>query len=97
MAGAWAPRLHREDLLTDLQFAKSVACRHLRTRWGYAVWKGVASGLLGRLHFAMPGWEAAQARRERARRGWEVARRGQGQAWERARARYGSAFFGQRP
>jgi hypothetical protein len=36
---------------------------HMRQRWGAAVWRAQTQVLLGRLKYALPGWEEAESRR----------------------------------
>jgi hypothetical protein len=36
---------------------------HMRQRWGAAVWRAQTQVFLGRLKYALPGWEEAESRR----------------------------------
>jgi hypothetical protein len=36
---------------------------HLRQRWRAAIWRAQTQVLLGRLKYALPGWEEAESRR----------------------------------
>ena len=50
-------------LIENREAAVGVQVFHLRQRWGATVWRAQTQVLLGRLKYALPGWEEAESRR----------------------------------
>jgi hypothetical protein len=50
-------------LIENREAAVGVQMFHMRQRWGAAVWRAQTQVLLGRLKYALPGWEGAESRR----------------------------------
>ena len=79
-----APQAAERYLLESSVAAVGVQKRLLQQRlvcWRVA--QAQADVLLSRLHYFLPGWEAAERRRRRAERGeWQEAARAWGLAWD---------------
>jgi len=50
-------------LIENREAAVGVQVFHVRQRWGAAIWRAQTQVLLGRLKYALPGWEEAESRR----------------------------------
>jgi hypothetical protein len=50
-------------LIENREAAVGVQMFHMRQRWGAAVWRAQTQVLLGRLKYALLGWEEAESRR----------------------------------
>jgi hypothetical protein len=53
-------------LIENREAAVGMQMFHMRQRWGAAVWRAQTQVLLGRLKYALPGWEEAPESRRAA-------------------------------
>ena len=63
MAKRGADEMADRYLIENREAAVGVQMFHMRQRWGAAVWRAQTQVLLGRLKYALPGWEEAESRR----------------------------------
>jgi hypothetical protein len=63
MAKRGADEMADRYLIENREAAVGVQMSHMRQRWGAAVWRAQTQVILGRLKYALPGWDEAESRR----------------------------------